>query len=94
VPLDPFGIATPAGRRTWRQLLLGIERELVLARAWRGMMASDLPDYLFARSSGHFASLRPRQVSCLPYVRPVSLIPGPSAGGSRLWRAAVAGAGR
>jgi hypothetical protein len=55
--LEPFEIATPAGRRTWRKLLLGIERELVLARAWRGMMASDLPDYLFARSSGHFASL-------------------------------------
>lgn len=55
--IDPFEITTSAGRRTWRQLLLGIERELVLARSWRGMIASDLPEYLFARSSGHFASL-------------------------------------
>lgn len=55
--LDPFEIATKAGRFTWRQLLLGIERELVLANAYRGMIARDLADYLFARSSGHFASL-------------------------------------
>jgi hypothetical protein len=37
--LDPFEIATDAGRRTWRQLLLGIEREVVLARGHRGMVA-------------------------------------------------------
>jgi hypothetical protein len=55
--LDPFEIATKAGQATWRQLLLGIERELVLADAHRGMVADDLSDYLFARSSGHFASL-------------------------------------
>jgi hypothetical protein len=40
-----------------RQLLLGIERELVLANAYRGVVADDLSGYLFARSSGHFASL-------------------------------------
>lgn len=55
--LDPFEIATKQGRDTWRQLLLSIERELVLAKAHRGMVAGDLSDYLFARSSGHFASL-------------------------------------
>jgi hypothetical protein len=55
--VDPFEIRSPAGQRTWRQLLLGIERELVLARSWHGMIASDLPGYLFARSTGHFASL-------------------------------------
>lgn len=55
--LDPFEIATKTGRATWRQLLLGIERELVLANSSRGMVARDLSDYLFARSSGHFASL-------------------------------------
>lgn len=55
--LDPFEIATKQGRDTWRQLLLSIERELVLAKAHRGMVARDLSDYLFARSSGHFASL-------------------------------------
>jgi hypothetical protein len=55
--LEPFEIVTTQGRSTWRQLLLGIERELVLANAHRGMVARDLSDYLFARSSGHFASL-------------------------------------
>jgi len=55
--LDPFEIATRTGRATWRQLLLGIERELVLVNASRGTVARDLADYLFARSSGHFASL-------------------------------------
>lgn len=55
--LDPFEIATKTGRATWRQLLLGIERELVLANAYRGMVVRDLSDYLFARSTGHFASL-------------------------------------
>jgi len=31
-----------SGQQTWRQLLLGIERELLLARSWRGMIAQDL----------------------------------------------------
>lgn len=57
LPLDPFEIRTQEGRRTWRKLLLGIERELVLAGSSHGMIASDLPEYLFARSTGHFASL-------------------------------------
>jgi hypothetical protein len=55
--LEPFEITTPAGQRIWRQLLLGIERELVLPGAWRGMVAADPAQYLFIRSSGHFASL-------------------------------------
>ena len=55
--VEPFEIRTTAGQRTWRQLLLGIERGLVLAGSWRGMIARDLAEYLFTRSSGHFASL-------------------------------------
>jgi len=55
--LDPFEIATNPGRATWRRLLLAIERDLVLTYAYRGMLADDLADYLFARSTGHFASL-------------------------------------
>jgi len=55
--LDPFEISTEAGRLTWRRLLLAIERDLVLADAYRGMLADDLADYLYARSTGHFASL-------------------------------------
>ena len=55
--VSPFEITTEAGRRTWRQLLLAIEKDLVLADAHPGMVADDLADYLFARSTGHFASL-------------------------------------
>jgi hypothetical protein len=55
--MDPFEIRSQAGQRAWRQLLLGIERDLVLTGAWRGMIAGDLTEYLFARSTGHFASL-------------------------------------
>jgi hypothetical protein len=55
--VDPFEIRTAAGRRTWRQLLLAIEKDLVLAGNHPGMLADDLADYLFARSTGHFASL-------------------------------------
>jgi hypothetical protein len=55
--LQPFEIHTVNGRRTWRQLLLGIEHELVLAHSARGMIAKELADYLFIRSTGHFASL-------------------------------------
>ena len=55
--LDPFEISTDAGRHTWRRLLLAIERDLVLTDAHRGMLADELADYLYARSTGHFASL-------------------------------------
>jgi len=55
--LDPFAIDTNPGRQTWRRLLKAIERDIVLADAHRGMLADELADYLFARSTGHFASL-------------------------------------
>jgi hypothetical protein len=55
--LSPFEITTDQGRRTWQRLLLAVERDLVLGDAFEGMLADQLSDYLFARSSGHFASL-------------------------------------
>lgn len=55
--LSPFEITTDEGRRTWRRLLLAIERDLMLTDARQGMLADRLGDYLYARSSGHFASL-------------------------------------
>ena len=55
--IAPFHIEDNDGRRTWRRLLLAIERDLVLANKTPGMLADDLADYLFARSTGHFASL-------------------------------------
>lgn len=54
--VSPFEIGTEDGRRTWRQLL-AIEKDLILAGNHPGMVADDLADYLFARSTGHFASL-------------------------------------
>jgi len=53
----PFEIGTEAGRRTWRQLPLAIEKDLILAGNHPGMVADDLAGYLFARRTGHFASL-------------------------------------
>ncbi|MCA1696402.1 MAG: hypothetical protein LC749_17725, partial [Actinobacteria bacterium] len=52
----PFEIGTEGGRRDWRRLP-AIERDLVLADARPGDLASDLADYLYVRSTGHFASL-------------------------------------
>lgn len=57
IQVPAFEICTEPGRRTWHQLLLGIEKRIVLADAQPGMLADDLSDYLFARSTGHFASL-------------------------------------
>lgn len=57
IQVPAFEIRTEPGRRSWHQLLLGIEKQLVLADARAGMLADDLSDYLFARSTGHFASL-------------------------------------
>jgi hypothetical protein len=55
--LDPFEVTTKQDKRTWRRLLLAIERDLVLVDARQGMLADGLSDYLFTRTSGHFASL-------------------------------------
>jgi AAA domain len=55
--LAPFQVDDEEGRVRWRTLLLTIESKLVLADKYPGMLADDLSDYLFARSTGHFASL-------------------------------------
>ncbi|WP_405018654.1 ATP-binding protein [Kitasatospora sp. NBC_00070] len=55
--LRPFQVEDEQGRQEWRRLLLSIERQLVLSELYPGMLADNLSDYLFARSSGHFASL-------------------------------------
>ena len=55
--LNPFEIGTDEGRRDWRRLLLAIERDVVLSDARPGDLAQDLADYLYVRSTGHFASL-------------------------------------
>ena len=55
--MRPFTVDTDEGRREWRQLLLAIEKRIVLADKHPGMLADDLPDYLLARSTGHIGSL-------------------------------------
>lgn len=55
--MRPFTIDTDDGRREWRTLLLAIEKRIVLADKQPGMLADDLSDYLFARSTGHIGSL-------------------------------------
>ncbi|MBB5913932.1 hypothetical protein BJY24_002799 [Nocardia transvalensis] len=57
VGLDPFTLNNDVQRRQWRQLLLAIEKQLVLADLYPGMLADDLSGYLFARSTGHIGSL-------------------------------------
>jgi hypothetical protein len=55
--LAPFLVESASGRRQWRRLLLTIEHSVVLADKYPGMLADDLSDYLYTRSTGHFASL-------------------------------------
>ncbi|MGW1196543.1 AAA family ATPase [Streptomyces sp. NPDC002536] len=55
--MRPFTIDTDVGRREWRRLLLTLEQRIVLTDAYPGMLADDLSDYLFARSTGHIGSL-------------------------------------
>ncbi len=55
--MRPFTVDTDTGRREWRQMLLAIEQRLALAGKYPGMLADELSDYLFARSTGHIGSL-------------------------------------
>ncbi|WP_241059937.1 ATP-binding protein [Streptomyces marispadix] len=55
--MEPFTVQTEQGRRDWRAMLLAVEQRLVLADRYPGMIADDLSDYLFARSTGHIGSL-------------------------------------
>ncbi|WP_247748833.1 TniB family NTP-binding protein [Streptomyces sp. 4R-3d] len=58
--MPPFSIDSEQGRLHWRHLLLALEQRIVLADAYPGMLADDLSDYLFARSTGHIGSLMTR----------------------------------
>lgn len=55
--LRPFTVDTDTGRHEWRQMLLAIEQRLALAQKHPGMLADELSDYLFVRSTGHIGSL-------------------------------------
>lgn len=56
IPLNPFTIFDPVREREWEQLIRSIERRVVLAEAYQGMLLS-ISDYLFARSTGYIGSL-------------------------------------
>lgn len=55
--MEPFEIHTEQGRRDWRNMLLALEKRTVLTDKKPGMLADELADYLFARSTGHIGSL-------------------------------------
>ena len=55
--MRPFGISTEHERRQWRKLLTTIEERLLLGSKPPGMLADDLSDYLYERSTGHIGSL-------------------------------------
>lgn len=55
--LAPFTVTSEEGREHWHQLLLAIEKRIVLADKRPGMIAEHLCDYLYARSTGHIGSL-------------------------------------
>ena len=80
--MQPFRIDTDQHRREWRQLLLAIERKLALAGKFKGMLANELSDYLFARSTGHIGSLIDADQPGLPACGPHRLrTAGPGADG-------------
>jgi hypothetical protein len=55
--MQPFSISTERARRQWRDILVAIERRIILGRKQTGMLADELSDYLFARSGGYIGSL-------------------------------------
>lgn len=55
--MEPFEVRTEQGRRDWRNMLLALEKRTVLTDKQPGMLADELSDYLFARSTGHIGSL-------------------------------------
>lgn len=55
--MTPYSLDTERQRREWRTLLTTIEQRLVLGNKHIGMLAEDLSDYLYIRSSGHIGSL-------------------------------------
>lgn len=55
--MGAFEVDTDKQRWEWRALLLKIEQGVVLGRKFPGMLADELSDYLYYRSSGHIGSL-------------------------------------
>lgn len=56
IPLQPFSIFDPVAEAEWEQLVKSIERRVVLAEAYQGMLLN-ISDYLYVRSTGYIGSL-------------------------------------
>ena len=55
--MNPYRLDAERQRREWRTLLTTIEQRLILGNKHVGMLAEDLSDYLYVRSTGHIGSL-------------------------------------
>jgi hypothetical protein len=55
--MEPFSVNDDKCRREWRNLMLWLEKRIVLAEKFPGMLADELSDYLYARTTGHIGSL-------------------------------------
>jgi hypothetical protein len=55
--MNPFGVDDDQHRSEFRNFLLAVEQRLVLCKKYPGMLADDLSDYLYVRSTGHIGSL-------------------------------------
>jgi AAA domain len=55
--MDPFLVGDDEHRREFRNFLLAVEQRLVLCGKYPGMLADDLSDYLYIRTTGHIGSL-------------------------------------
>lgn len=57
LPIAPFTIDTPAGRKAWRELLTSLEDHFLLLDTAPGFLAAALDEYLHARTGGNIGSL-------------------------------------
>jgi hypothetical protein len=55
--MEPFVVTNDKHRREWRRMLLALEKRIVLCRKFPGMLADELSDYLYIRTTGHIGSL-------------------------------------
>ncbi|MFD7019993.1 AAA family ATPase [Streptomyces sp. NPDC059928] len=55
--MEPFAVNDEKRRREWRNLMLWLEKRIVLAEKFPGMLADELSDYFYARTTGHIGSL-------------------------------------
>ncbi|WP_327723688.1 TniB family NTP-binding protein [Streptomyces europaeiscabiei] len=55
--MERFSVDNDKSRREWRNLLLWLEKRIVLAGKFPGMLADDLSDYFYVRTKGHIGSL-------------------------------------